>query len=94
MAQPTHDDKRARFLDALDNDLLIRCASYLDADGLVQLGRTSSSFGRIPQAGEGRSLVNEAAHQRFRPRLTRKGAACQIDTRTNPMWACVEPWSS
>ena len=81
MAQPTHDDKRARLLpnatlDALDNDLLIRCASYLDADGLVQLGRTSSSFGRIPQAGEGRSLVNEAAHQRFRQSATDEERSC------------------
>ena len=66
---PLHDNKRARLLpnatlEALDNDLLIRCASYLDVEGLVQLGRTSSRFG-IPQAGERRSLVNEAAHRRF-----------------------------
>ena len=41
---PLHDNKRARLLpnatlEALDNDLLIRCASYLDVEGLVQLGR-------------------------------------------------------
>ncbi|EJK50215.1 hypothetical protein THAOC_30842, partial [Thalassiosira oceanica] len=48
----------------LDNDLLIRCASYLDANGLAQLGRTSARFG-IPQAGQQRSLVNEAAHQQL-----------------------------
>ena len=73
MVQP-RDNKRARLLqsatlDALDNDLLIRCASYLDADGLVQLGRTSARFG-ISQAGQQRSLVNEAAHQRFRQSAT------------------------
>ena len=70
MAQTTHDSKRAWLLpsatlDVLDSDLLIRCASYLDADGLVQLGRTSAIFG-IPQAGQQRSLTNQAAHQRFR----------------------------
>ena len=52
-------------LDSLGNDLLIRCSSYLDADGLAQLGRTSTRFG-IPQAGQQSSLVNEAAHQQFR----------------------------
>ncbi|EJK51375.1 hypothetical protein THAOC_29455 [Thalassiosira oceanica] len=61
--------KRARLLPsdalgALDDDLLARCASYLDVDGLAQLGRTSARFG-IPQAGEQRSLVNEAARRRF-----------------------------
>ena len=65
----TRDNKRARLLpgaalDVLDDDLLIRCASYLDVDGLAQLGRTSARFG-VPQAGQERSLVNEAAHQRF-----------------------------
>ena len=70
----TRDNKRVRLLpgaalDALDNDLLIRCASYLDADGLAQLGRTSARFG-IPQAGKQRSLANEAAHQRFRQSAT------------------------
>ena len=70
----TRDNKRARLLpgaaiDVLGNDLLIRCASYLDADGLAQLGRTSARFG-IPQAGQERSLVNEAAHQRFRQGAT------------------------
>ena len=52
------DNKRARLLlllllpsgpsatfDALDNNLLIRCVSYLDADGLAWLGRTSARFG-------------------------------------------------
>jgi len=48
---------------------MIRCASYLDADGLTQLGRTSARFG-IPQAGQRRSLVNEAAHQRFKQNAT------------------------
>ena len=70
----TRDNKRARLLpsatlDVLVSDLLIRCASYLDADGLAQLGRTSSRFG-IPQAGQQRSLANEAAHQRFRQSAT------------------------
>ncbi|EJK51554.1 hypothetical protein THAOC_29263 [Thalassiosira oceanica] len=61
-------NKRARLpsaaLDVLGNDLLVRCASYLDADGLAQLGRTSARFG-IPQAGQQRSFANEAARQRF-----------------------------
>ena len=56
-------------LDALDNDLLVLCASYLDADGLAQLGRSSARFGN-PQAGQQRSLANEAAHQRFRQSAT------------------------
>ena len=61
------DSQRARLLphatlEALDNGLLIQCASYLDAEGLARLGRTSARFG-IPQAGQRRSLVNEAAHQ-------------------------------
>ncbi|EJK65463.1 hypothetical protein THAOC_13669 [Thalassiosira oceanica] len=68
MMQP-RDNKRARLLptaalDVLGNDLLVRCASYLDADGLAQLGRTSARFG-IPQAGQQRSLANETARQRF-----------------------------
>ncbi|EJK77899.1 hypothetical protein THAOC_00236 [Thalassiosira oceanica] len=63
------DNKRARLLpsaalDVLGTDLIVRCASYLDADGLAQLGRTSARFG-IPQAGQQRSLANEAARQRF-----------------------------
>ncbi|EJK76435.1 hypothetical protein THAOC_01803 [Thalassiosira oceanica] len=66
-------NKRARLpsatLDGLGNDLLVRCASYLDADGLAQLGRTSARFG-IPQAGQQRSLANEAARQRFRQGAT------------------------
>ncbi|EJK47259.1 hypothetical protein THAOC_34029 [Thalassiosira oceanica] len=66
-------NKRARppsaTLDVLGNDLLVRCASYLDADGLVQLGRTSARFG-IPQAGQQRSLANEAARQQFRQNAT------------------------
>ena len=75
MMQP-RGSKRARLLlsvsatlDALDNDVLIQCASYLDADGLAQLGRTSARFG-IPHAGQQISLVNEAAHQRFRQSAT------------------------
>ena len=68
-SQPTHDFKRARLLpsatlDALDNNILVQCTLYLDVDGLVQLGRTSTRFG-IPQPGQQRSLVNKAAHQRF-----------------------------
>ena len=68
------DNKRARLLPgdtlgALGNDLLIRCASYLDADGLAQLGRTSARFG-ISQDGQQRSLVNEAAHHQFRKSAT------------------------
>ncbi|EJK72548.1 hypothetical protein THAOC_05912 [Thalassiosira oceanica] len=67
-------NKRARLLpsvtlDVLGNDLLLRCASYLDADGLAQLGRTSVRFG-TPQAGQQRSLANEAARQRFRRSAT------------------------
>ena len=63
------DNKRDRLLPSamlgtMDNDLLIRCASYLDADGLAQLGRMSARFG-IPQAGLRRSLANEAARQLF-----------------------------
>ena len=74
MMQQPRDNKRVRLLPSatlgtLDNDLLIRCASYLDADGLAQLGRTSAQFG-IPQADQRRSLVNEAAHQRFRQSAT------------------------
>ena len=56
-------------LDALDNDLLVQCASYLDAEGLAQLGRTSPRFG-IPQAGQQRSLANQAAHQQFQQSAT------------------------
>ncbi|EJK75310.1 hypothetical protein THAOC_02967 [Thalassiosira oceanica] len=68
------DNERARLLpsaalDVLGNDLLLRCASYLDADGLVQLGRTSARFG-IPQAGQQRSLANEAARQQFQQSAT------------------------
>ncbi|EJK65977.1 hypothetical protein THAOC_13125 [Thalassiosira oceanica] len=69
-------NKRARLPpsatpDVLGNDLLVRCASYLNADGLARLGRTSSRFG-IPQsqAGQQRSLANEAARQRFRRSAT------------------------
>ncbi|EJK62615.1 hypothetical protein THAOC_16765 [Thalassiosira oceanica] len=76
----TRDSKRAgprpsATLDALGNDLLIRCASYLDVDGLAQLGRTSKRFG-IPQDGQQRSLVNEAAHQRFRQSATDEENKC------------------
>ena len=73
MIQASGNNKRARLhiaaLDALDDDLQIRCASYLDVHGLAQLGRTSTRFG-VPQAGQRRSLVNEAAHQRFRQGAT------------------------
>ena len=76
----TRDNKRARLspsapLDVLDSDLLIRCASYLDADELAQLGRTSARFG-IPQAGHQRSLVNEAAHQQFQKSATDEERSC------------------
>ncbi|EJK53740.1 hypothetical protein THAOC_26758 [Thalassiosira oceanica] len=68
------DNERARLLpsaalDVLGNDLLVRCASYLDADGMAQLGRTSARFG-IPHAGQQRSLANEAARQQFRESTT------------------------
>ena len=74
MMQQPRDNKRARLLPSatlgtLDCNLLIRCASYLDADGLAQLGRTSARFG-IPQAGQQRSLANEAAHLQFRQSAT------------------------
>ena len=74
------DDKRVRLfqsatLETLDNDLLIRCASYLDADGLAQLGRTSTIFG-TPQPGQQRSLANQAAHQRFRQSATDEERKC------------------
>ena len=79
MMQP-RDNKRARLLpsatiDGLDNDLLIRCASYLDANGLAQLGQTSARFG-IPHEGQQRSLVNEAAHQRFRQSAADEESGC------------------
>ncbi|EJK51856.1 hypothetical protein THAOC_28932 [Thalassiosira oceanica] len=75
------DSKRARplpdptLLEALDSDLLLRCASYLDADGLARLGRTSAAFG-TPQAGQQRSLANEAAHQLFRQSATDEERRC------------------
>ena len=80
MMQQPRDNKRVRLLPSatlgtLDNDLLIRCASYLDADGLAQLGRTSAQFG-IPQAGQQRSLANEAARQRFRQSATDGEIGC------------------
>ena len=56
-------------LDSLDNDMLMRCASYLDIDGLVQLGRTCTRFG-FSRPGHQRSLVDEAAHQRFQQSVT------------------------
>ena len=79
MQQP-RDNKRARLLpgatlDVLGNDLLIRCASYLDADGLAQLGRTSVRFG-IPQPGQQRPLANEAAHQQFLQSATDEEKKC------------------
>ena len=67
----SRNDKRARLLPsaALDvlsvsKDLLVRCALYLDSDGLAQLGRTSARFG-IPQTGHQRSWVNEMARRLF-----------------------------
>jgi len=74
------DSKRARLLpsatlDTLDDDLLVRCASYLDADGMAQLGRTSARFG-ISQHGQQRSLANEAAHRRFRQSATDEEGGC------------------
>ncbi|EJK61734.1 hypothetical protein THAOC_17725 [Thalassiosira oceanica] len=75
------DSKRAEplsnstLLEALDNDLLVRCASYLDADGLAWLGRSSAAFG-TPQAGQQRSLANEAAHQQFRQSATDEERRC------------------
>ncbi|EJK52900.1 hypothetical protein THAOC_27774, partial [Thalassiosira oceanica] len=80
MMQP-RDSKRARplqdptLLEALDSDLLLRCASYLDADGLARLGRASAAFG-TPQAGRQRSLANEAARQRFRRSATDEERRC------------------
>ncbi|EJK49975.1 hypothetical protein THAOC_31097, partial [Thalassiosira oceanica] len=80
MMQP-RDSKRARLLpnatllEALDSDLLLRCASYLDADGLARLGRASAAFG-TPQAGQQRSLANEAAHQLFRQSATDEERRC------------------
>ena len=52
-------------LDALGNDVLTLCASYLDAHGLAQLGRTSARFG-----GQQNSLVNATARERFRQSAT------------------------
>ena len=75
MKQPRARLLPSTVLDTLDNDLLIQCASYLDADGLAQLGRTSARFG-IPQPGQQRSLVNEAAHQRFRHSATDEENKC------------------
>ena len=75
------DSKRAKplpnstLIEALDNNLLIRCASYLDADSLVRLGRASTMFG-TPQDGQQRSLVNEAAHQLFRQSATDEERSC------------------
>ncbi|EJK54878.1 hypothetical protein THAOC_25456 [Thalassiosira oceanica] len=80
MMQP-HESKRDKLLpdptllEALDNDLLLRCVSYLDADGLARLGRASAAFG-TPQAGQQRSLVNEAAHQLFRRSATDEERIC------------------
>ena len=76
----TRNNKRAKLspndtLDALDNDLLVQCASYLDADGLAWLGRTSARFG-TPQAGRERSLVNETAHRRFQQGATDEERGC------------------
>ncbi|EJK47380.1 hypothetical protein THAOC_33901 [Thalassiosira oceanica] len=62
-------------LDSLGNDLLIRCASYLDIDGLVYLGRTCARFG-LSQPGHRRSLVDEVSHQRFRQSVTDEERKC------------------
>ena len=80
MLKPARDGKHARLLptstlDALSADLIIRCASYLDADGLARLGRTSARFGIIP-AGQQRSLANEAAHQLFQQSVTDEERGC------------------
>ena len=77
---PRVNNKRVRLtpsatLEALDNDLLIRCTSYLDADGLARLGKTSARFG-IPQVGRQRSFVNEIAHRRFRQSSTDEERSC------------------
>ena len=75
------DNERVRLLPSatlgtLDDALLIRCASYLDADGLVKLGRTSARFG-IPQAASKDPWrTNEAAHHRFRQSATDEERAC------------------
>ncbi|EJK64039.1 hypothetical protein THAOC_15269, partial [Thalassiosira oceanica] len=80
MMQP-RDNKRPKpppdptLNEALDSDLLLRCASYLDVDGLAWLGRASAVFG-IPQAGQQRSLANEAAHQLFRRSATDEERRC------------------
>ena len=81
-------------LGTLDDDLLIRCASYLDADGLAQLGRTSARFG-IPQAGQQRSLANEAAHQRFRQSATDEEGKClpKHDDESDMILGCTDRWS-
>ena len=77
------DNERVRLLPSatlgfgtLDDDLLIRCASYRDTDGLAQLGRTSARFG-IPQAGQQRSYANEAARQQFREIATDEERKCR-----------------
>ncbi|EJK75179.1 hypothetical protein THAOC_03110 [Thalassiosira oceanica] len=75
------DSERARplpdptLLEVLDSDVLLRCASYLDADELARLGRASAAFG-TPQAGQQRSLANEAAHQRFQQSATDDERRC------------------
>ena len=58
------DDDSSFPLLSLGSDLLIRCVSYLDPNGMVQLGCTSTLFGRI-QPGCQRSFVNRTAHQVF-----------------------------
>ena len=58
------DDDSSFPLLSLGSDLLTRCASYLDPNDMVQLGSTSTLFGRI-QTGCQRSFVNEVSHQIF-----------------------------
>ena len=56
------DDDNSCPLLSLGSDMLTRCASYLDPNDMVQLGCTSTLFGRI-QPGCQRSFVNEVSHQ-------------------------------
>ena len=98
MQQPRDRNKRAKSLPGatlgnLDDNLLITCASYLDADGLAQLGRASTRFG-IPQSGRRRSLANKVARAggfggARLARLALKGAVRQ-NTATNLMSDCTE----
>ena len=55
-------NSRCPLFSSLGSDLMTRCASYLDPNDMVQLGRTSKGFGLI-QPGRQRSLANQVAHQ-------------------------------